>query len=42
MSGKGLNSRYGEHWKPEKVFNSLICCEWKMASDKLDFGGVSV
>ena len=89
-SGNGLNSRYGGHWKLEKVFlmkvsqqfcnllselvvtvlayghfvywngkasivlrliwcfqkkkgfNSLICCEWKMASDKLDFGGVSV
>ena len=26
----------------KKGFNSLICCEWKMASDKLDFGGVSV
>ena len=26
----------------KKGFNFLICCEWKMASDKLDFGGVSV
>ena len=26
----------------KKGFNSLICCEWKMASDKLDFGGVWV
>ena len=27
---------------PKKGFNFLICCEWKMASDKLDFCGVSV
>ena len=26
----------------KKGFNYLICCEWKMASDKLDFGRVLV
>ena len=41
-TGRRLSLAFNMVFPKKKGFNSLICCEWKMASDKLDFGGVSV
>ena len=41
-SGRRISFAFNMVFRKKKRFNSLICCEWKMASDKLDFGGVSV
>ena len=40
-TGRCISFAFNEMFR-KKRFHYLICCDWKMASDELDFGGVLV